>query len=329
MQVTGKEFFWMQNWAQKAAQKKANANVNPLLKQVQNIMAQHAQAKSADSVTKSMQAKAHKLDRAEKANSVSIMDELTALEQQMFGALAGARSELRNLVSMHEGLTNIMNGTADHNTAMNSWFISDADRESFAFTDFDTYLEENGYQGDATRDIDILNTEWITAENSMGMTVYMLPGQVLVKGREGTLDKVMFEDQVPLYEQWQEEKKEFEQEALKEYAEKKLPQVQKKIDDFPKRIAGIENYYALKRAALIEKLPDGALKDEYLENMKDIGNLADSFKNIEPGDGKEMLSMLQQMMDKQATNTISIGGVANDGFGGRLEHKGLPNGLYA
>lgn len=335
MQVTGKDFFWMQNLGQNLLKQKANSQVNPLLKQVQSVLAQQGDTKTSGSVSKEMEAKLLQIDKESKIDPADkalrqVMQELMFVEQEFYGALSDARGELRGLVERHEVYTSIVDGTADYEMALrDDWHIDPQDRGRFEFTDFQTYLKEKGYQGDGTKPVDYLNAEWKTAENSFGMNVSMLAGQTLVKGPAGTLDQVIFEDQMPLYEQWQEEKTAFEVAALKEYAAEKLPQVQQQIEDFPQRLNQIAMMYAAKRAEIIDKLPEGALKDDYLENMKSISDLAKEMKNIKPGDGKELLSLLQQMMDKQAENVVGLGGVANDGFGGRIKMGRLPTEYYA
>lgn len=327
MQVTG-DHFWMHNWAQNTAQQKANAGANPLLKRALNAIGQQDNSKTPDAISTEMEAKIRqineeaKIDPTEKTLSKA-MEELAFVDQEMYGALFDARQELRDLTDKHEAFTNILNGTVDYDEAIKAWYIDFEDRDRFSFTDFDTYLVENGYQGDATQPVDILNAEWITAENSMGITVTMFAGQALVKGEDGTMDRVIFEDQVPLYEQWQKDKKAHEVATLQQYAAEKLPQIQKSIEEFPQRLGQIAATYALKKAAIIEKLPEGALTHKYTENMKSISDIAEKIKTIAPGDGKELLDLLNQMMKKQGENTVSLGGVANGGFvrpqNGRVE----------
>lgn len=333
MQVTGNHF-WMQGWAQNPAQQKANARVNPLLEQVQSVLAQKGGAKAADAASKEMDAKLLRLeeesriDPADKALSQA-KEKLMLAEQEFYGAMHKARSELRDLVDKHEAYTNILNGTADYEQAVNDWYIDYEDRDRFSFTDFDSYLVEKGYQGDGTKEIDFLNTTWIAAKDSMGIDRHLLPGQVLVKGSAGTLDQAVFEDQLPLYEQWQADKKAHQMAELKAYAAEKLPQVQKCIDDFPMRLNSIAMQYAIQRAEIIEKLPEGVLTEEYLENLNSVSALADEIKSIDPGNGKAMLDLLNRMMEKQQKNVVGLGGVANDGFSGRLKNGRLPQDLYA
>ncbi len=332
MQING-DLPWMQNWAQNAAQKKANMRINPLLEQVQTIMERQSDTKASDPISKEMKAKLVQLDKESKVDPADkairrAMKELAAVDQDMYGALFNARLELRDLTDKQEAFTGILNGTANYGKAVNDWYIDYEDRGRFSFTDFDTYLVEKGYQGDGTKPMDLYNLEWTTAENSLGMNVGMFKGQVLVKEPGAAMEKVIYEDQVPLYEQWKEEKKAFEVAALKEYAAEKLPQVQKSIENFPDKINQIFMAYSAKKAAIIAKLPKDALKDEYLTNMESISGLAKEMQDIKPGDGKALLNLLNQMMERQGENTVSLGGVANNGFE-RIKNGRLPWDYYA
>lgn len=324
---------WLQNWAQNTALQNKNTRVNPLLAKALNAVEQQNSTEETDAVSKEMKSKLHHLEKEPEVDPEDevigrVLRQVAYVDQQMFGAMFTARLELRDLVDKQEAFTNILDGTADYDTAVSDWYIDYEDRGRFSFTDFDIYLVEKGYQGNATQLIDFFNTEWITAENSMGMSVSMLPGQVLVKGSNGTMDKVIYEDQVELYEQWQEDKKAFEVAALKEYAAEKLPQVQKSIEDFPKRLNQIVMAFTLKKAALMEKLPKDALKEEYLENLRAMSDIAKDIKSVKSGDGKALLSLLNQMMDRQRENVLSLGGVANDGFE-HIKNGRLPWNYYA
>ncbi len=342
LQVTGNDLLWMQHLAKNVIRPNTNARVNPLLQQVQNAIARQSDTKTTDAVSNEMQVKLQQLEKESKVDPAEesplkglkqvqgLQQQLLSIDSELHGALWNARSELRDLVDRQEEFTNILNGTADFENPSRNWAIAYNDRERFQFTNFETYLVEKEYQGDATKPIDFLNTEWIRATDSMGNERGMLPGQVLVKGPNGTLDKVIYEDQVPLYEQWQEEKKAFEEAALKEYAAEKLPQVQSRIEDFPKRINQIVMAYAIKKAALIEQLPDSDLKDEMLKKMKGMSDLAEGIKDVEPGDGKELLKLLNKMIEKQREIVLSQGGIANKGEGvQRIKNGRLPEDLYA
>ncbi len=353
LQATGKDLLWMQHLAKNVIRPNTNARVNPLLQQVQNAMARQSDTKTTDAVSNEMQAKLQQLKKESKVDPAEesplkglkqvqgLQQQLLSIDSELHGALWNARSELRDLVDRQEEFTNILNGTADFENPSRNWAIAYNDRERFEypdFVDFNTYLKDIGYQGDGTKEIDFLNTEWITAQDSMGNERHMLPGQVLVKGpNSNSFDVVIFEDQVPFYEQYQADKKEYDAEkkayqvaVLKEYAAEKLPQVQSRIEDFPKRINQIVMAYAIKKAALIEQLPGGDLKDEMLKKMKGMSDLAEGIKDVEPGDGKELLKLLNQMIEKQREIVLSQGGSANKGEGvQRIKKERLPENLYA
>lgn len=299
MQVTG-NYFWMQN----AAQQNKQTHVNPLLKQAQNAIAHQNEKRVSDADAKEMEAKVRqnteeaKIDPKDRAYRQA-MEELMFCEQELYRNLGWEKAELTNLLHKKDLFTGVLNGTIDYEKACHSIYINPVDCENFEFIDFHSYLEANGYQKKE------LN------HSTLNSLVEMQD--------ENGFSQLMFEDQVPLYEQWKEDKQAHQMEKLKEYARDQLPKIQERIEGAPKRINMIYMAYSFKRVEIMLKYSD-FLDDEdlesYMGSVSEVSDLADKMRSADPADGEKVLELLNQILGKQQQIVLNLGGTANDVFTG-------------
>lgn len=317
--ITG-DFFWRQN----AAWQKPSARVNPLLEQAHKAIEMRNSAETADVISNEMRVKIQqnteeaKIDPAERARRQA-MEELMVVEQEFHQALGLAKAELTTLLRRQDAYTSIVDGTADYDTVLRGIYVSPEDRETFNFVDFQTYLKDNGYQGSGTTANYF--EDMVAIPDSNGLYRAVLPDMVEIQDEKG-FSKLLFADQVPLYEQWQADKQAHKVEKMKEYAAKQLPEVQSHIADFPSRINGIVGSYSLKRATIMLRLPNFD-KEEYTKNLSTITDLAEELRSLDPTDGKAILDLLNQIIERQRENVLSLGGTANPVFDGTF--RGTPN----
>ena len=311
MQVNNNQF-WMQNAAQQNKQK----HVNPLLKQVQHIIEQKSNAKASDAVSKGMSAKIRQNNETDKIDPNSklvrqVMEELTQIEEGLYGALGWAKIELSTLVRRQDEYNSIVNGTADYDDAFRNLNLSPQDEARFDFVDFETYLKDNGYQ----EKNEFTFSDYISVEDSKGFGRLVYPGMVPVEDGSG-LDKYIFEDQVQLYEQWQAEKQAHKVETLKQYATEQLPVIQERIESIPEKIGAIFLDYSIKRMAALAKLPKDFDMEEFKGKVGKVNDLFKEMSSLDRADGKKVLELLNQILEKQQRFVVGLGGTANDVFDG-------------
>ncbi len=293
MQITG-DFFMFQN----AAQKAANAQINPLLKQAQQAVEQQSDTGASNASAKETEAKIRKTAEEIKMGSVDrasrkAMEELTRLEESFYGALGRAASELDSLVRQQDLYASVVDGTADYGVALYSVHISSEDRQQFGFDfmDFQSYLDANGYE----------RKDGLDPSDKVVYAAGEYFGAVLLK-----------EDQAPFYEQWKEEKRAHEVEALKRYATDQLPKIQDRIEAFPKRVAAIHANYMFEKMKIMAKLPGDPDLNESSNIAGEVEGLFGKMDSIDQGDGKKMLDLLKQILEKQQSVVKKLGGTAND-----------------
>lgn len=133
MQITG-DFFIFQT----SAQKNTHAQINPLLKQVQQAVERQSDTSASTASSKEVEAKIRKTAEEVKIGSVDrasikAREALTRLEESFYGALGRAAVELDNLVRQQDLYNSVVDGTADYDVALYSVYISPEDRQQFGF----------------------------------------------------------------------------------------------------------------------------------------------------------------------------------------------------
>ncbi len=329
MQVTGNDLLWMQHLAKNVVQRKSN--VSPLLEQAINAMGQYANAKETDAVSNEMKSKLLQLEKEAKVDPTdklirSVQEELLVAEQSFYGALGREASNLNSMINQKDMYTGIVDGTIAPGTveferAYRSISFSPEDKARFDFPDFKTYLSDHGYQGDGTT-VNYLE-DMVAMQDSNGVFRAVIKGKEMVEVQNpnewgySVASTVIFADQVDLYQQWQTEKQAHKVETLKAYAQEQIPQLQSRIEDSPNRIQHIIGAYALEKAAIMSKLPEGYdLEEKYLKNADVINELAEEVQSTDSADGKKVLDLLKQIIEKQREKILGLGGKANGVFYG-------------
>lgn len=290
MRIQG-EFFWMQN----AAQQKTNGRANPLLKEIQNAIAHRMPEKAPKAVSDAMRAKIEDtmIDPKDKA-LCQVMEELQHLEEAMYGALGQVKATLSGLVHQQDQYTSIANGTADYDNVFHQITIPPEDQKRFEFTDWATYRKDSGYQ----------------AKDPLDLTI--------VQGSDG-ISMVDRADQAPIYAQWQADKEAYQVEKLKEYAAEQMPKIQDQIRFIPTRIHSIIASYSVKKMELLKKLPQGFELENTSLHLEDIKEMRKQLDLPENCDGKKLLAMLNQLLERQKGVVSSLGGKVNDVFDGIIQ----------
>lgn len=300
MQVTN-NFFYAQNLA--GANK--NAQVNPLLKKAVDAVENRSKAVAADGASEDMEARIRKMKEQARINPQEelerkLMEELMFAEQDFYGELGKAKLQLTSLLRQKETYAGIVNGTADYDKLLLD-ALAQEDENSFGkhgIVSFESYIKDNGYYESGKEGFDVSDAE----------------NMVVLKDLNG-LDMPMPASLVPVYDQWYNE----QVGKLKTHASGQIPLIQKRIEEFPRRISTIVMEYNIRRMEILAKLPQDSDKlKKYKEDVKTVEGLAELLRTEGPADGEKILELLNRMLDTQQGIVRDLGGVANDVFDGIL-----------